>query len=147
MSEQDWDMVLRVHLKQCYNLLHHAWPVFRQQAYGRVVMATSGSGAAWQLRAGQLRAAKAGMAGLMNVAKIEGEKYNIMVNLISPAQTRMTGTIPGRESTEERAQLMAPEHVAPAVTYSRRPGARRAGSASTRRVAATAAPRSFATTV
>ena len=68
------------------------------------------------------------MYGLMNVAKIEGEKYNIMVNLISPgAQTRMTGTIPGRESTEERAQLMAPEHVAPAVTYLSSPRCQESG--------------------
>jgi NAD(P)-dependent dehydrogenase (short-subunit alcohol dehydrogenase family) len=118
MSEQDWDLVIRVHLKQCYNLLHHAWPVFRQQAYGRVVMATSGSGLLGNFGQANYGAAKAGMYGLMNVAKIEGEKYNVMVNLISPgAQTRMTGTIPGRETDEERAQLMAPEHVAPAVTY------------------------------
>jgi NAD(P)-dependent dehydrogenase (short-subunit alcohol dehydrogenase family) len=118
MSEEDWDLVIRVHLKQCYNLLHHAWPVFRQQAYGRVVMATSGSGLLGNFGQANYGAAKAGMYGLMNVAKIEGEKYNIMVNLISPgAQTRMTGTIPGREVNDERAQIMAPEHVAPAVTY------------------------------
>lgn len=119
MSENDWDLVIRVHLKQCYNLLHHAWPVFRQQAYGRVVMATSGSGLVGNFGQANYGAAKAGMFGLMNVAKIEGEKYNIMVNLISPgAQTRMTENLGGRDPNDpERAQVMAPEHVAPAVTY------------------------------
>lgn len=119
MSEQDWDLVLRVHLKQCYNLIHHSWPVFRQQAYGRVVMATSGSGLLGNFGQGNYGAAKAGMYGLMNVAKIEGEKYNIMVNLISPgAQTRMTANLAGRNPDDpERAQVMAPDHVAPAVTY------------------------------
>jgi len=120
MSEHDWDLVIRVHLKQCYNLLHHAWPVFRQQAYGRVVMATSSSGLVGNFGQGNYGAAKAGMLGLMNVAKIEGEKYNIMVNLISPgAMTRMTENLMGGrgEDLEERKQTSAPEHVAPAVTY------------------------------
>jgi NAD(P)-dependent dehydrogenase (short-subunit alcohol dehydrogenase family) len=108
MSENDWDLVIRVHLKQCYNLMHHAWPVFRQQAYGRVVMATSSSGLV-----GNFGQANYG------AAKIEGEKYNIMVNLISPgAQTRMTENLGGRDPNDpERAQVMAPDHVAPAVTY------------------------------
>ena len=119
MSENDWDLVVRVHLKQCYNLIHHSWPVFRQQAYGRVVMATSSSGLVGNFGQGNYGAAKAGMYGLMNVAKIEGEKYNIMVNLISPgAQTRMTESLGGRDPNDpERAVVMAPDHVAPAVTY------------------------------
>ncbi len=120
MSEHDWDLVVRVHLKQCYNILHHAWPVFRQQAYGRVVMATSSSGLVGNFGQANYGAAKAGMLGLMNVAKIEGEKYNIMVNLISPgAFTRMTEGLMGARGgdQEERKQTMAPDHVAPAVTY------------------------------
>ncbi|MBK9612493.1 SDR family NAD(P)-dependent oxidoreductase [Candidatus Amarobacter glycogenicus] len=144
MAENDWDLVIRVHLKQCYNLIHHAWPVFRQQAYGRVVMATSSSGLVGNFGQGNYGAAKAGMLGLMNVAKIEGEKYNIMVNLISPgAQTRMTENLMGRDPNDaERAQVMAPDHVAPAVTYLSSPSARKAASASTPRVAAAAARRS-----
>lgn len=120
MAENDWDMVIRVHLKQCYNLLHHAWPVFRQQAYGRVVLATSTSGLIGNFGQANYGAAKAGMYGLMNVAKIEGEKYNIMVNLISPAAaTRMTNNLAGAQGQDpaEREIVMGPQHVAPAVTY------------------------------
>ena len=119
MSEQDWDMVLRVHLKQCYNILHHAWPVFRQQAYGRAVLATSSSGLVGNFGQANYGAAKAGMYGLMNVAKIEGDKYNIMVNLISPgAMTRMTENLMGGRGGGVNLNIaMAPEHVAPAVTY------------------------------
>jgi len=120
MSEQDWDLVVRVHLKQCYNLLRHAWPVFRQQAYGRVVMATSTSGLIGNFGQANYGAAKSAMYGLMNVAKLEGEKYNVMVNLISPgAATRMTNNLPGQTNTDqaERDIVMAPDHVAPAVTY------------------------------
>ncbi len=120
MAENDWDLVIRVHLKQCYNILHHAWPVFRQQAYGRVVMATSTSGLIGNFGQANYGAAKAGMYGLMNVAKIEGEKYNINVNLISPgAATRMTNNLMGAQNqdADERQVVMGPEHVAPAVTY------------------------------
>jgi NAD(P)-dependent dehydrogenase (short-subunit alcohol dehydrogenase family) len=129
MSENDWDLVIRVHLKQCYNLLHHAWPVFRQQSYGRVVMATSSSGLVGNFGQANYGAAKAGMYGLMNVAKIEGEKYNIMVNLISPgAQTRMTETLGGRDPNDpDRAQMMAPDHVAPPVTYMASPQCNESG--------------------
>ena len=102
MSENDWDLVLRVHLKQCYNLIHHSWPVFRQQAYGRVVMATSTSGLIGNFGQANYGAAKAGMYGLMNVAKIEGEKYNINVNLISPgAATRMTNNLGGAQGQDQ----------------------------------------------
>lgn len=113
MSEKDWDLVLAVHLKQCYNLMHHVWPVFRQQSYGRVVLATSSSGLYGNFGQANYGAAKAGMVGLMNVAKLEGAKYNIMVNCIGPgAATRMTVPLMG-----DRAAQMGPEHVAPAVTY------------------------------
>src|SRR6185312_4631607 len=130
MSENDWDLVLRTHLKQCYNLLHHSWPVFRQQAYGRVVMATSTSGLIGNFGQANYGAAKAGMYGLMNVAKIEGEKYNINVNLISPgAATRMTNNLMGAQGqdAEERQVVMGPEHVAPAVTYLSSPQCRESG--------------------
>ena len=55
MAENDWDLVIRVHLKQCYNLIHHAWPVFRQQAYGRVGHGDLDVGPHRQLRPGELR--------------------------------------------------------------------------------------------
>jgi NAD(P)-dependent dehydrogenase (short-subunit alcohol dehydrogenase family) len=129
MAEQDWDMVIRTHLKQCYNLAHHSWPVFRQQAYGRFVMASSTSGLVGNFGQANYGAAKAAMYGLMNVLKIEGEKYNINVNLISPgAQTRMTANLMGRDPDDaERAVVMAPDHVAPAVTYLASPQCQESG--------------------
>jgi NAD(P)-dependent dehydrogenase (short-subunit alcohol dehydrogenase family) len=129
MSEADWDMVIRVHLKQCYNILHHAWPVFRQQSYGRVVMATSGAGLIGNFGQANYGAAKAGMFGLMNVAKLEGEKYNVMVNLISPvAMTRMTENLMGdRLKDEAGRQALAPEHVAAAVTFMASPQCTQSG--------------------
>ena len=41
MSEDDWDKVFAVHIKGSFTVLRAAWPVFRQQSYGRVVLTTS----------------------------------------------------------------------------------------------------------
>lgn len=114
MSEEAWDAVLSTHLKGCFNLARHAWPVFRQQSYGRVVFATSSAGLYGNFGQSNYGSAKAGMVGLMNVTKLEGAKYNVMVNCIGPvAATRMTmGLMP-----EDRQKAMRPELVAPAVTY------------------------------
>ena len=116
LPEEDWAKVLAVHLNGGYNLLHHAWPAFRQQHYGRVVLTTSNSGFLGNFGQSNYGAAKAGLIGLMNVAKLEGEKYNVMVNCLNPgAATRMTVSV--GSMTPEREAAMSPDLVAPAVTY------------------------------
>lgn len=114
MSEEEWDSVIAVHLKGCYTVIRAAWPVFRQQAYGRVVMASSNSGLYGNFGQANYAAAKTGMIGLMNALKLEGEKYNINVHCIAPgAATRMTENL----MPQERLETMKPEHVAPVVAY------------------------------
>lgn len=114
LADADWDAVLQTHLKGCYTLMHHAWPVFRQQSYGRVVLATSSAGLYGNFGQSNYGSAKAGMVGLMNVSKLEGAKYNVMVNLIAPiAATRMTMSL----MSPERQVATRPELVAPAVTF------------------------------
>jgi NAD(P)-dependent dehydrogenase (short-subunit alcohol dehydrogenase family) len=114
LKDEDWDAVLRTHLKGCYTLMHHAWPVFRQQSYGRVILATSSAGLYGNFGQSNYGSAKAGMVGLMNVSKLEGAKYNVNVHLIAPiAATRMTMSL----MSEERQVASRPELVAPAVTY------------------------------
>lgn len=119
MNEDDWDSSLGSHLKGCYTVLHSAWPVFRQQHYGRVVMTTSISGTFGNFGQANYASAKAGMIGLMNVLKLEGEKYDVMVNIISPAgSTRMGGTVPPRgDAAQVTRPQMLPEQVTPAVVY------------------------------
>ena len=113
MSEAEWDAVIDVHLKGCYTVMRAAWPVFRQQSYGRVVMASSNSGLYGNFGQTNYAAAKLGMVGLMNAAKLEGEKYNINVHCIAPgATTRMTEQLMG-----PNAPQMGPEHVATVVAY------------------------------
>ena len=77
-------------------------------------MTTSSSGLYGTFGQANYGAAKAALIGLMNVLHLEGEKYGIRVNAISPvAATRMMeGLLPA-----EAAALLAPEEVAPAVLY------------------------------
>ncbi len=114
MSEEDWDKVFAVHIKGSYTVLRHAWPVFRQQSYGRVVLTTSSSGIYGQFGQANYGSAKTAMLGLMNVLKQEGAKYNVNVNTVAPvAGTRLTQTV----MPQEMVDRLKPELVAPAVVY------------------------------
>jgi len=114
MGEDDWDKVFAVHIKGSYTVLRAAWPVFRQQSYGRVVLTTSSSGIYGQFGQANYGAAKTAMLGLMNVLKQEGVKYNVNVNTIAPvAGTRLTQTVMPQEMVEK----LTPEFVVPAVTW------------------------------
>jgi NAD(P)-dependent dehydrogenase (short-subunit alcohol dehydrogenase family) len=114
MSEDDWDKVFAVHVKGSFTPLRAAWPVFRQQSYGRVVLTSSSSGIWGQFGQTNYGGAKAAMVGIMNVLKQEGAKYNVMVNTIAPvAGTRLTATVMPPEALER----LKPEYVVPAVVY------------------------------
>ena len=114
MSEDDWDKVFAVHIKGSFTVLRAAWPVFRQQSYGRVVVTSSSSGIYGQFGQANYGAAKTAMLGLMNVLKQEGAKYNVMVNTIAPvAGTRLTQTVMPAEMVEK----LTPDFVASAVTF------------------------------
>ena len=114
MSEDDWDKVFAVHIKGSFTVLRAAWPVFRQQSYGRVILTTSSSGIYGQFGQANYGAAKTAMLGLMNVLKQEGAKYNVMVNTIAPvAGTRLTQSVMPQEMVDK----LKPEMVAPAVVY------------------------------
>ena len=114
MIEEDWDKVFAVHLKGSFTVLRAAWPVFRQQSYGRVMLTTSSSGIWGQFGQANYGAAKTGMLGLMNVLKQEGVKYNTMVNTVAPvAGTRLTASVMPQEMVDK----LKPEFVSPAVVY------------------------------
>jgi NAD(P)-dependent dehydrogenase (short-subunit alcohol dehydrogenase family) len=112
MPFENWDAVLKVHLYGGYNVIRAAWPHFREQSFGRVVVATSTSGLFGNFGQANYSAAKLGLVGLINTLAQEGAKYNIKANALAPiAATRMTQDILPPEVFEK----LTPEYVAPVL--------------------------------
>lgn len=114
MPLEDFEEVVQVHLMGTVYCTRAAWPIMRERKYGRIVVTTSGSGTVGNFGQSNYGAAKTGVVGLINVLRLEGAKYNILTNAISPsAYTRMTeGLLP-----PDIAPYMKPELVSPAVAW------------------------------
>jgi len=114
MTDENWDAVLKVHLYGGYNVIRAAWPHFREQSFGRIVVATSTSGLFGNFGQANYGAAKLGLVGLINTLAQEGAKYNIKANAVAPiAATRTTEDI----LPPEVLKNLTPEYVAPVVGY------------------------------
>ena len=114
MTMADFRAVVEVHLFGAAMCTQAVWPIMREQAYGRIVMTTSPTGLYGNFGQVNYGAAKLGQVGMMNSLKIEGAKYNIHTNTISPvAATRMTEDL----MPEEALAKIGPALVTPAVMY------------------------------
>jgi NAD(P)-dependent dehydrogenase (short-subunit alcohol dehydrogenase family) len=125
-GEDEWDEVVRVHLKGHFAPLHHAAAHWRGVAKaggrvsGRVINTSSGAGLFGSVGQANYSAAKAGIASLTLVAAAELARYGVTVNAIAPAaRTRMTESTfaEAMAAPEDGFDAMAPENISPLVVW------------------------------
>ncbi len=110
----DFKLVLDVHVMGTVNCTKAVWELMREQGYGRIVNTTSSSGLYGNFGQSNYGAAKMAVVGLMNTLVLEGAKYDIRVNCLSPtAATRMTEDL----MQKEHLDLLKPESVTAGLVY------------------------------
>ncbi len=124
MSEQEWDDVIRVHMKGSFNTTKFAAAHWRAQrdssAQNRIINFTSVSGLHGAPGQPNYAAAKMGIVGLTYSSANALAQYGVTVNAISPgASTRMTDTVPAdrRRARTTSADERSPDNIAPVVAY------------------------------
>jgi NAD(P)-dependent dehydrogenase (short-subunit alcohol dehydrogenase family) len=126
MTEDEWDAVIRVHLKGTFAPLRHAAAYWRERDKAgdthdaRVVNTSSTSGLFANPGQSNYGAAKSGIATLSIIAAKELGPYGVTVNAIAPgARTRMTENLGGGGAAPAEGEWdpRAPENVAPLVAW------------------------------
>lgn len=127
LGEDEWDAVMRVHLKGHFLPLKYAGAYWRAESKAgrpvdaRIINTSSGAGLLGSVGQGNYSAAKAGIVGLTLVAAAELGRYGVTVNAIAPAaRTRMTEQVfaATMAAPEPGAfDAMAPDNVSPLVVW------------------------------
>jgi NAD(P)-dependent dehydrogenase (short-subunit alcohol dehydrogenase family) len=126
-SEEEWDAVIRVHLKGHFVTARHASAYWRDRTKAgeavdaRIINTSSGAGIMGSVGQGNYAAAKAGIVGLTLVQAAEFARYGVTANAIAPAaRTRMTEAVfaDTMAAPEPGAfDAMAPENISPLVVW------------------------------
>jgi NAD(P)-dependent dehydrogenase (short-subunit alcohol dehydrogenase family) len=128
MGEDDFDAVIRVHLKGTWNTMHHASVYWRneskegRQPRASIVNTVSSAGLQGQASQSNYGAAKAGIAAMTIIASLELSRYGVRANCIGPGgATRMVGQAMNVEvkNPEDYTEFTAmnPGNSAPGVVY------------------------------
>jgi NAD(P)-dependent dehydrogenase (short-subunit alcohol dehydrogenase family) len=130
MTPEEWDAVIRVHLRGHYAPTHAACAHWKASGQGgHIVCTASTSGLLGNFGQANYGAAKAGIAAFATIVAMEMAKYGVTCNAIAPAaRTRMTegayGTIPAGSAADGAADgvdggfdFWHPDNVAPLVAY------------------------------
>jgi NAD(P)-dependent dehydrogenase (short-subunit alcohol dehydrogenase family) len=128
MTTEEWDAVIRVHLRGTFAPARAALEYWREQSKAgatndaRIINTTSPSGIYGNVGQTNYGAAKAGIAAFTIIAAMEVGRYGVTVNAIAPsALTRMTENLNmGQQAAEipaEKYNPLAPDNIAPLVVW------------------------------
>jgi NAD(P)-dependent dehydrogenase (short-subunit alcohol dehydrogenase family) len=128
MTEEEWDAVIRVHLKGTFCTTRWAAAYWREQVKAgetndaRIINTSSGSGLYANPGQANYGAAKSGIASMTQIVAKELARYGVTANAIAPgARTRMTENLPGRPPAAEvkagEFDRRDPANVAPLVVW------------------------------
>ncbi|SEO86403.1 SDR family oxidoreductase [Trujillonella endophytica] len=121
MSAEEWDAVIRVHLRGTFAPSHFAAQYWRARhketgapTGARLINTTSASGLYGAFGQSNYGAAKAGIASFTLITAMELARHGVTVNAVAPvASTRLTEDV----MSEGLRATLVPEHVAPLVVW------------------------------
>ena len=114
MNQQDWDLIMKIHLTAVFSVTKAAYPYMLQQKYGRIINVSSPSGLYGSFGQVNYSCAKAGILGFTSALSKECQKHNILANVICPlAATRMTETV----FTKDILDTLKVDYIVPLVAY------------------------------
>jgi len=131
MTEEEWDAVIKVHLKGTFAPARWAAAYWRERSKNgevndaRIINTTSPSGIYGNVGQTNYGAAKAGIASFTVISALELARYGVTCNAIAPAAlTRMTENLGMGQMPEEAKEQMSPRWISPIVTWLASPEAK-----------------------
>ncbi|MBI4596563.1 MAG: SDR family oxidoreductase [Candidatus Tectomicrobia bacterium] len=126
MTNEEWDIVQKVHMYGHFYCTRSACKYMRQQKWGRIVNTSSSAGLGETFGQANYGAAKEGIVGLTRQVARDMGRYGVTCNALRPsAATRLTMTPElkeawkkaGQDILVERLEALNPEDIAPLVVF------------------------------
>jgi len=124
MSEEQWDSVISINLKGCFNYIRAVAGIFKTQNHGKIVNITSINGLRGKFGQSNYSASKAGIIGLTKSVARELGKFSINVNAVAPGLIETDMVVSAPEEVRQKAlaeivlgRIGKPEEVAWVVSF------------------------------
>lgn len=124
MSEQQWDLVIKINLKSAFNYIHAVLPIMLRQKGGSIINMASVVGVHGNAGQANYSASKAGMIALAKSVAQEVGSRGIRANAIAPGyiETAMTAALPEEVRKEWCAKIPlrrggTPDDIADVATF------------------------------